>query len=246
MHKKFVLALAIAAISAVAAGAQVVTLRKPAELVQWEAPDSVAPWYANQALESELRSAVDTFFGNSVGAYSTNSVDMSSERFAENAKWQLISSQFFPPEGDKVDPVRGSILDGEFTLYAYYVDSIPVTMFVIPRDGGNVVAAAMVHGDCPPIAARDLPDAAAVKKHFDSPGCMQSALSIFFRNRASMNPQIRDVLMDVGVYRLLRECKHDILHNPATSVHREWIAKYGSIPPCRVNWHVVFVDSRLR
>ncbi len=220
--------------------------------VKWDTVSPIEPWYHNGEFTSTLNRSLRDFFGNAVGIYFTKPTDMptgQAKAFAEDTQWHLISSQFYGPPGMHIDPRKGTILNGQWKLYAYedQDDGGPISAFVTPLNSTKIVAAVIVSEYCSasPLSAHALADAARVRAYLHqceptSTYLPLSLVTIFFKNAFSVNPQIRDALLAYAAKPTRKQCVSDTraLYAPEP-VPPGTLAKQ-----CRVRWKVVLLDGR--
>ncbi|MGH8191579.1 MAG: hypothetical protein ACREP2_09050 [Rhodanobacteraceae bacterium] len=209
--------------------------------VQWEPVDTVAPWYMNQTLRDELQQSIREFFGNAVGTYFYKYGNKPFWGFSQDDNWQLISTQFIDIQGS-VYQRRGTILHGQWQLYAWSNPSGPVDAIVTAIGSTSVVAAAIVHMSCGSISRSNIHDVAIVKNHFFvNPKCSKPVVTIFFKDAFAVDPAIRDVLAHWGSRQKIEDCKHDILHSNSLE-HKAYVTKFGAVPSCWMHYKVKLLN----
>ncbi|HEU0276645.1 MAG TPA: hypothetical protein VFQ95_02310 [Rhodanobacteraceae bacterium] len=219
--------------------------------VNWDTVSPIAPWYSNHEFTSTLNRSLIDFFGNAVGMYFTKPTDTptgQAKAFAEDTQWHLISSQFYGPPGMHIDPRKGTILNGQWEIYAYEQedDGAPISAFVTPINSTKVVAAMIVHVHCaaPHLSAHAMTDRAKVQANFHQ--CESRStyppigmVTVFFKNKFSVNPQIRDALLAYATKPSVKLCRAGVTAMYAPEPVPRAIAKR-----CRMRWKVKLLDQQ--
>lgn len=161
-------------------------------------------------------------------------------------KWALLSTQFLRGTGERGTWIRGTVLNGQWRLYAFSTGSGIPTAFVTQVNDTRVVAAAMTASEDGRLPLADVDNAAAFRARvlngqcgpFDAK-CRRANVTIFFKDKFDFNPEIRDVLKEVVSQALMRECK-----KLRADVNSGYLAEYGTPPPkCRVKVDIEFVNQ---
>lgn len=218
--------------------------------VKWDTVSPIAPWYFNHEFTSTLNGSLRDFFGNAVGVYFTKPTDTptgQAKAFAEDTQWHLISSQFYGPPGMHIAPRKGTILNGQWEIYAYedQDDGAPISAFVTPINSTKVVAAMIIHVYCaaPHLSARAMTDPAKVQANFHQCESMSTyppigMATVFFKSRFSVNSQIRDALLAYAAPPSIKICEFGVKAMYAPEPVPRAIAKR-----CRIRWKVVLLDK---
>jgi hypothetical protein len=193
---------------------------------------------------NELTQSVDDFFGKAVGAFLAQSPDIAHP--VPMRKWALLATQFLHGTGERGSWIRGTVLDGQWRLYALSTSSGIPTAFVTQANDTRVVAAAMTASEDGRLPLADVDNAAAIRARvlneqcgpFDAK-CRRANVTIFFKDKFDFNPQIRDVLTQVVSQALMRDCKQ-----LRADVNSAYLAEYGTPPPkCQMKVDIEFVNQ---
>lgn len=213
--------------------------------VKWE-QDSGSPWswFQSQTLWNELTQSVHEFFGTAVGAFLTQSLN--TPHTIPPREWALISTQFLRGAGESGTWNRGTVLNGQWQLYAFSTGSGITTAFVTRIHDTRVVAAAMAASEYRRLPLADLNNTSAFRARvlnglcepFDAK-CQRAGVTIFFKDKFDFNPEISNLLKKIMSQALLSECEQ-----LRTDVNSAYSAKYGTPPPqCHVRADITFVNQ---
>ncbi len=213
--------------------------------IKWEQDTAGWSWVQDQTFWSELTLSLHEFFGDAVGAFLLQPFNVS--HTAPAKKWALISTQFLQGGTEKGTWDRGTIINGQWRLYAFSTGSGVTTAFVTPIHDTRVVAAAMDAGEYRHFAPTDLDDQTAFMSHVLNGlcgpldmKCQRADITIFFKDKFDFNPQISHALRKLMSKSILSSCKQ----LRVDAIKMGYVSKYGKPPPhCRVRVDIMFVNE---